>query len=219
MKSSVQSPASGAGRTLVCFALSNEAGDFRKRVGIRGDISILITGIGKANSGRAFRESLEASKPDVVFTGGFAGGLNPALSIGDVVFETDDTKLQKTLTNADARPASFFCASLIATTVAEKEKLRRTTGADVVEMESEIIQAICRDRGIPCATVRVISDAAHENLPLDFNKLSRPDRSLDFIKLLRAVARTPRTIPALLKLHRNTKFAAGRLAEVLEKVV
>ena len=217
--SSVQSPASGAGRTLVCFALPNEAGYFSKRVGTRGDVSILITGIGKTNSDRAFRKYLEASQPSVVFTCGFAGGLDPALSVGDVVFGTHDEDLGKKLAAADAKPARFLCVSLIATTFAEKENLRRTTGADAVEMESEIIQTICRDRGIPCAIVRVISDAAHEDLPLDFNKLSKPDQSLDFGRLAWAIAKSPGKIPALLRLHRNTRFAARRLADVLEKVV
>ena len=162
---------------------------------------------------------METSLPGTVFTCGFAGGLNPALSIGDVVFETRNEELQKQLLGAGAKPVRFFCAPLIATTVAEKEELRRTTGADAVEMESQIIHEICRERRIPCATVRVISDTAHENLPLNFNKLSKPDQSLDFRKLAWAIAKSPGKIPVLLRLQRNTKYAAQRLALVLEKVI
>ncbi|NOS69268.1 MAG: hypothetical protein HOP33_04985 [Verrucomicrobia bacterium] len=217
--SSVQSPRSKVPTTLVCFALSDEVRAFREQVASREDVSILITGIGKGNSGHSFRKALEASLPTAVFTCGFAGGLNPALSIGDVVFETDNEELQKQLLGAGAKPARFFCATLIATTVAEKEELRRTTGADAVEMESEIIHEICRERGIPCATVRVISDAAHENLPLNFNKLSKSDQSLNFGKLAWAIAKSPGKIPALLRLQRNTKYAAQQLALVLGKVI
>ncbi len=107
----------------------------------------------------------------------------------------------------------------IATTVAEKEKLRHETGADVVEMESRAIHEVCRERGIPCATVRVISDTANEDLPLDFNALARPDKNLDFGKLALAIAKSPGKIGALMELQKKTSFAAKQLAAVLDKVV
>ena len=118
---------------------------------------------------------------------------------------------------AGARPAKFFCADRIATTVIEKKKLRAETGADAVEMESGAIHAVCRERGIPCVTVRVISDTAGEDLPLDFNQLAKPDMNLDYGKLAWAIARAPGKIGALMKLHKNTLFAAEHLAAVLEE--
>jgi adenosylhomocysteine nucleosidase len=120
---------------------------------------------------------------------------------------------------AGAIPANIFYADRIATTVTEKKKLRAETGADAVEMESAAIHAVCRERGIPCATVRVISDTASEDLPLDFNALSKPDKNLDFGKLFLAIAKSPGKIPALMQLQKKTKFAAERLAGVLEKIV
>jgi hypothetical protein len=120
---------------------------------------------------------------------------------------------------AGAKPAKFVCADRIATTVAEKKKLRGETGADAVEMESAAIHAVCREHGILCATVRVISDTANEDLPLDFNVLAKPDHSLDYRKLLMAVAKSPGKIGALMKLQKQTRFAAEQLAEVLARTI
>ena len=204
---------------LVCFALEEEAAPFRKLASAKTGVSILLTGMGRKNAGRAARDFLQQHSPELVLTCGFAGGLNPQLATGDVVFTTDDTSLQEKLGQAGARPAAFHCASRVAVTVAEKAELRRATSADAVEMESEAIEALCRAGGIPCATVRVVSDTASEDLPLDFNQFSKPDSSLHFGKLALALAKSPGRIPALLRLQKNCRFAATRLADVLVRVI
>jgi purine-nucleoside phosphorylase len=127
--------------------------------------------------------------------------------------------LRTKLLRAGAKPLKIFCADRIATTIAEKKKLRAETGADAIEMESAAIHAVCRERGIPCATVRVISDTANEDLPLDFNALAKPDKNLDFGKLFLAIAKSPGKIGALMRLQKNTKFAAEQLGGVLEKII
>ena len=204
--------------TLVCFALKEEAAPFRKTASA-ASVDILIVGIGRQNAETSVREFLATHAPEQVLTCGFAGGLNSALKIGAVCFETPDANLRAKLLAASAKSAKIFCADRIATTVAEKKKLRAETGADVVEMESAAIQAVCAERGIPCATVRVISDTADEDLPLDFNALSKPDKSLDFGKLFLAIAKSPGKISALMRLQKKTSSAAQQLAVVLEKII
>jgi adenosylhomocysteine nucleosidase len=223
---------------LVCFALKEEAAPFRKMAAGRPDVSILITGIGRKNTEKSAREFLATNSPELVLTCGFAGGLNPDLKLGEVVFELTDRRgefhepqtekkirdsqsssLREKLLAAGAKPAKFFCADRITTTVAEKKKLRAETGADAVEMESEVIHAVCRERGIPCATVRVISDTAGEDLPLDFNQLFKPDMSLDYGKLAWAIAKSPGKIGALRRLQQNCQSAANQLAAVLSKIL
>ncbi len=208
--------------TLICFALKEEAAPFRKiaaGIGLRRGhhISILLTGIGRQNAEKSLREFL--APPDLVLTCGFAGGLNPDLELGDIIFETSDETLRAKLLGVGAKQLKIFCADRIATTVAEKKKLRAETDADAVEMESAAIHAVCRERGIPCATVRVISDTATEDLPLDFNALSKPDKNLNYRKLFLAIAKSPGKIGALMELQRKTKFTAEQLAAVLEKII
>jgi adenosylhomocysteine nucleosidase len=207
--------------TLICFALKEEAAPFHKIAAQRPGVFTVIVGIGRQNAEKAVRNFLAASSPELVLTCGFAGGLNPDLKLGEVLFElsTANAQLSKRLVAAGAKPGTFFCADRIATTVAEKAKLRYGTRADAVEMESAAIHAVCAERGIPCATVRVISDTAGEDLPLDFNALAKRDKSLSFVKLLLAIAMSPGKIGALLVLQRKTSFAAKQLANVLAKVV
>lgn len=206
---------------LVCFALKEEAAPFQKIVAGKPGLSVLIVGIGRQNAGKSVRKYLADNSPHLVLTCGFAGGLNPELKLGDVVFDSAscNSQLAAGLLNVGAKSAKFLCADRIAITVAEKKELRAKTGADVVEMESAVIQAVCADREIPCATVRVISDTASEDLPLDFNALSKPDKNLDFGKLAWVIAKSPAKIGALMELQRKTKLAAKRLAAVLEQIV
>jgi adenosylhomocysteine nucleosidase len=230
--------------TLVCFALKEEAAPFRKMAASRPHVSLLLTGIGRKNAEKSVHEFLAGNSPKLVLTCGFAGGLKPDLKPGMVVFEASEPPsitsrsrgdeaqikgisetphvvsyhLWEKLLGAGAKPAKFFCADRIATTVAEKKKLRVETGADAVEMESGAIHPVCRERGIPCATVRVISDTAGEDLPLDFNALVKPDLSLDYGKLAWAIAKSPGKISALMQLQKKTRFAAEQLAGVLSKI-
>jgi hypothetical protein len=251
--------------TLICFALKEEAAPFRKIAAgksatAQAGISILLTGIGRRNAEKSLRAFLNSCRirgdetqikekletpyvvsyePKLVLTCGFAGGLNPDLKPGDVVFEIFPrssrresaqteigNQLEPThvgcydkLIAAGARPAKFLCADRIATTVAEKKALRAETGADAVEMESAAIHTVCAERGIACVTVRVISDTANEDLPLDFNALAKPDRSLNYGKLFLAIAKSPGKIGALMELQKKTRFAAEQLAGVLEKLI
>lgn len=204
---------------LVCFALREEAAPFRKLVADQRDLAVRLTGVGQQNARTLVADFLAQQSPSFALTCGFAGGLDPALPSGAVVFETSQPELRERLLNAGALPVKFHCAPRIAITAREKRKLRSSTQADAVEMESDAIHALCRERGVACATVRAISDTANEDLPLDFNQLARPDLTIDYRKLAWAVAKAPGIIPALLRLQRDCRLAARRLAEVLVKII
>ena len=249
---------------LVTFAVQEESRPFQMLVGPLSDLRVLLTGIGKRNSERTIRRALAEQSPELVLTCGFAGGLNPQLTTGTVVFSVDEKRLgsvdpaptppregsrlsdargqflswegsgvgseaQKFATQPDrlasvlvaagAHPARFQCAERVVTTATAKRALRQQTGADAVEMESGVIRLLCLEREIPSATVRVISDAAHEDLPLDFNLLMDGDQNLKYGKLAWALLKSPGKTGALLELRRRTQAAAARLADVLAAVL
>ena len=229
---------------LLTFAVKEESRPFQKLIGSRSDLQVLLTGIGKRNAERAIRGALGEPLPKLVLTCGFAGGLNPELTTGTVVFSTDDSSrrrgneadyplniqapppyvggyescLSAVLLAAGAQPANFHCAEKVVATAEEKRAIRQSMGADAVEMESGVIRAICREHNIPSATVRVISDAANEDLPFDFNRLMDANQNLSYGKLALASVKSPGKISALLKLQKHTRLAAEKLAEVLVRV-
>jgi nucleoside phosphorylase len=160
-------------KVLVCFAVKEEAGAFKRMAGDRSHVKVILVGMGKRNAERAIRAALAEERPTLVLTCGFA---------------------------------------------AEKQALRQSTGADAVEMESQIIRAACHEQSIPSATVRVILDTAHEDLPLDFNQLMTADQKMDIAKLTMTVAKSPGKFGALLKLRRQSQAAAEKLAQVLVRI-
>ena len=210
------SPKGEVRKVLVCFALKEEARPFQQWAGGRDDIRIILVGMGKRNAERAIRAALAQEQPTLVLTCGSAGGLRPELTIGTVVFEADtETGLEPALLAAGAKRARFHCSDRMAATAAEKRALRQSTGADAVEMESQIIRAVCREQKIPSATVRVILDTAQEDLPLDFNQLLTREQEMCYAKLALALVKSPGKVGSLLRLQKQTQAAAGKLAQVL----
>jgi len=205
-------------KILVFFALKEEVAPFLPLLRGRAGIEWAVTGIGRENAERVARQHLNRTNPELVLTCGFAGGLNPHLAAEAVVFDTEEERLRTRLLAAGARPAKFHCADRIAITKADKAALFGKTGADAVEMESAIIRYLCLARAIPAATVRVISDTAEEDLPVDFNHLAKPDKSVDLAKLITYVIRRPSLISPLLHLQKRTQAAAVKLAAVLDQV-
>src|SRR5438067_11250632 len=106
------------GRWLICFAVKEEARGFTPP---DPDVQVLITGMGRANAQRALRQALQQTKPSLVLSCGFAGGLDAALNKGTVLFSNDsDPRLYASLIAAGASQAKFTCADRIAVTAAEK---------------------------------------------------------------------------------------------------
>jgi adenosylhomocysteine nucleosidase len=204
---------------LVCFALESEAKPFRKLVRDRPEVRVFVTGMAQRNTERAIQGALAAIQPALVFTCGVAGALDPALRIGDVLFATENETLAAKLRSAGAQRGNIICESCVVITREQKSTLRERTGADAVEMESAFIQAVCGTHNIPCATVRAISDSANDDLPMDFNAVWNEKEEISPLKLAWAIAKAPQKIPALMRLGRDSKFAAQQLARVLARVI
>jgi adenosylhomocysteine nucleosidase len=207
-------------RTLVFFAVKEEARPFQKLVAGRSDIQVVLTGMGHRQAERAVRAVLANERPELVVSSGFAGGLRPELITGAVLFAVDgQPELQAALSAAGARPGRFHRVERVAATAAQKRALWQATRADAVEMESQIICGLCAERHVPCAVMRVILDTANEDLPLDFNQVLGTDEQIHYGKLALRLLKSPGRLCALLRLQARSSTVAEQLASVLSKAL
>ena len=176
---------------ILVFALPEEARVVRRRIRwhktpvdvSRGsfagqEVSLTFVGISAVRIGELER-SIDQSKPRMIISSGFAGGTRSLLEAGDFVLSTNytDADMAKTLRQHhrifDA--AGPFVQVKRVASASAKWSLNRSQGACAVDMESETIAELCRRKGIPLVTARMISDAIDEAIPAVFTqkKISR----------------------------------------------
>ena len=153
-------------------------------------------------------------KPDVdrILSIGFCGALDPALRIGDIVVSGEVPKgLGASFVRGDV-----VSVDRVAITARDKCDLRAATGAAVVEMESAAVAQKAREWDVPFGCVRVVSDVAGEDLPLDFNRYRDADGRFERTRIALAALGRPFTVlPGLVRLDRDCRRAAERLGEFL----
>ncbi len=153
-------------------------------------------------------------RPDVdrILSIGFCGALDPTLRIGDIVVSGEVPKgLQASFVQGDV-----VSVDRVAFTAREKCELRAATGAAVVEMESAAVAQKAREWNVPFGCVRVVSDVAGDDLPLDFNRYRDADGRFERTRIALAALGRPFTVlPRLVRLDRDCRRAAERLGEFL----
>ena len=176
----------GGGVLLVC-ALERELFPFRGRPGVfdltrvrdepkrwwRGwddttEVAATAGGVGRAKSRAATAIGIARYRPSLVVSVGYCGGLDPALRVGDVV--TADFVRDPDGDRYPARPfgspaVTVATADRVLPTAAEKADLFAATGAAVVDMEASGVAHACGEAGVPFAAVKVVTDAATDDLP------------------------------------------------------
>lgn len=180
------------------------------------DLDVLVTGMGARNAESCLDRFLVAHHPRWIVTAGFAGGLDPEFPRGTVGVSSDPGFLDAALSKGSGlRRMSFHESRRVVHTTAAKADLHRTSACQAVDMESGTIRRISMARGIPSATIRVVSDDATEDLPLDFGSLMGPDDRIDWVRLALLLLGSPSLIPRLIRFQGQLRPCADRLAKAL----
>jgi adenosylhomocysteine nucleosidase len=192
-------------------------------------IEVILTGIGKAASQAALAEMDAAAgqKPDLIISSGFAGALRDPLRPGDIIVP----RKVRTLNNdANADADSIFCqravrqgalgvetlitVDRVVHTASEKGRL--AFFGEAVDMESAIIMSAFAAAAVPAITIRVISDAPDEDLPIDFDRCLTPQGGVKPLSLVNAIVSRPQKLPKLIRFGQQSNMAATKLAQFLD---
>ena len=194
-----------------------------KEAGIIGTAGVVVVVGGGDGTGLASK--LDALHGDIggVISIGLGGALSPLLKVGDVVIGekiitgTEDWECHAGWRNrlasrlAHAHQGLVFGSDVIIHQAETKTGLYNTTGALVVDMESQVAARFAARRNLPLAALRVISDDASHVLPPAALVAMQPDGGISIGKVLWSVMKKPAQIPALIRTGRASSKAFAEL--------
>lgn len=185
-------------------------------------VTVLVTGMGFESAAKAIEWILVTHECDLVIAAGFAGALDSALQVGDVVVASeiaeDDGEVWRTALPAelgDRDCGRLLTARRLIGTPAEKRVASRSQRAVAVDMESAAIAEVCQGARIPCAVVRAISDRADTALSPPLAEVLTAGR-ISTSRLIGTILRRPLLVRELWRLARDTRRAAHNLADALD---
>jgi len=150
---------------------------------------------------------------------GLAGGLKPGLRPGSIlvppaVIEGSrtyvcDFRLMEFLGGSTGTPV--LAGQKIAATAHEKALLYRRSHPAAVDLESGAVARVATEKALPFAVLRAVTDPAELDLPPAAMVALKDDGSVDLGKVLIAVLKQPKQIPALIALGKDAKAARAAL--------
>jgi nucleoside phosphorylase len=199
------------------------------------EVFVGLTGIGPEAAAARICDLTWCEDLDLCITSGFAGALRSEFQIADILAArevvpdkpramalgrrvTSTPRLLRIAEACGARVVDrFYSSPSTVRTAQEKAALR--DAAEAVEMESFEVLAeafVWIPEGV---ALRAISDAADEDLPLDFDTVVNEDGDLSVARLAGQIIRKPSAIPGLVRLGRQSGEAAKKLADFLDAYI
>jgi adenosylhomocysteine nucleosidase len=250
----------------VVFALAIEAGcfvdtlgqvrvtrgdGFMARRGRQGDREIVLveSGPGVDRAVKATHAMIDAHRPRLIVSAGFAGGLDPAAQRQDLVVATsliwlpapghprsgsgrgaggeggevalDPAALVPWLNEVrNLHRGRLLTLDRVVRLREEKRQLGRQYAALAADMETFAVAEVCRERAVDFLAVRAISDAVDDELPPDIGKLlAQKSFAGQLGAAVGSVFRRPAAVKDLFNLHQNALASSSRLAKFLGMLI
>jgi adenosylhomocysteine nucleosidase len=181
-----------------------------------GPVVVVSGGIGAEAARRATEAVIRLYAPSRVWSVGFAGGLDPAMKVGDGfrprrVFDASDGSRVET----DGEGTLVSYDSVV--TVDEKRKLGQAYHARAVDMEAAAVARGAQARGVEFGAYKVISDESDFELPAIQRFIQNGEfRTLAF---MRYTVIRPWLWPRVIRLARNSSRATETLCHWLAQSI
>ncbi|HEY1503188.1 MAG TPA: hypothetical protein VGF92_02750 [Stellaceae bacterium] len=204
------------------------------RVARRAGLTAQPSG-GIAAQTAAIAESLLREGAEALISFGIAGALAPVLTPGSllvpraVIDETGgryavDREWRTQIIDALRRAGlhidegDLLGAHEAAASPSRKAELHRITGAVAIDLESHLVAQAAARAAKPFLVLRAVADSAAQALPDAAVHGLAPDGKPALGRVLLSVARSPRQIPALIRLAGDTRRALDALGSALRAV-
>lgn len=219
-------------RRLACHRV-RRVGELVVEEGLLGGRGVVLTqsGVGRCRAEAAASALLDAYPLTALCAAGFAGALDPRLRPGDPIGASAVLLVPDPGSPAirDAfpcitigHPGLLLTTDRIVTRASTKRALWEWLGREVppvaLDMESAGVAAAARCR-VGFAALRVITDAALTDLPLEFERCLGPTGRVQATALAAQLARHPAALPGLVRLGCDSLRAGRRLANFLAAVL
>lgn len=187
----------------------------------RHEVQLCLSGMIPAIAKERVDRFLDEANPDLMICSGLAGALQPHVTVGDVIVQSHDLSLATFAAQAlKERDIPFHVGPLVTvaqpvlTPVARKE-LAAQTNAIAVDMESQTIAALCKQRGIACLALKAVSDGIDD----DLSPILGGFEIIHIPRIALRVVGNPATWPLAVRLARHSHQAADHLGHAVWSVL
>jgi adenosylhomocysteine nucleosidase len=196
-------------------------------------ILIAECGVGQAAAARAAADVIALHQPQWIISAGFAGALVDALPRGHILMPDAivDEQGQEFNVGFQLSPEALaqspklhvgklLTVKEVVRTEAQKRALSEQYDALAVDMETAAIAKVCREQKTRFLSIRIISDAVEDELPLEIEKLMQPGTlARKAGRLAGAIWNRPSSVKDMWQLREDAIKYADRLAKFLAGVV
>jgi adenosylhomocysteine nucleosidase len=194
-----------------------EAGGRRFRFFEKDDFVLVCGGVGAEAARRAAEAVIALYAPKVVYSVGFAGGLDPGFKVADILQPLRVVNASDGSSMTQARGQGVLVSFGSVASPAQKASLRDSFAAQAVDMEAAAVARAAEARGVGFAVVKVISDEFDFDFPSMERFVDRNGRFLEVRFALFAALR-PWLWPRVARLARNSRRASRALCDSLRKL-